>query len=224
MKKIAFLTLATAAAVACSSPAGEAVEATEAQAATEVTGAQAYAVATAASNLNWIGYKTHIDWSHNGTVAIQEGSLKVENGKVVGGTVVMDMNQIVSNDIPKDNENYGKLIGHLASPDFFDVANYPTATFEITNVAEQAGEGTNVMVSGNLTLRGITKNISFPANIAVNGDAVEFNAPEFTIDRKDWNVMFGSTTALSGMSAAELKDKLIDDNIKLSFAVKATKA
>lgn len=224
MKKFSLLALAAISAVACSSPAGEAVEAADAQAATEVVGAQSFSVATASSSLNWIGYKTHIDWSHNGTVAIQEGELKVENGQVVGGTVVMDMNQIVSNDIPKDNENYGKLIGHLASPDFFDVANHPTATFEITSVSDQAGEGTNALVSGNLTLRGITKNISFPANIVVNGDAVDFTAPEFTIDRKDWNVMFNSTTALSGMSAAELKDKLIDDNIKLSFAVKATKA
>lgn len=209
--------LATATLAACSSPAGDAVETTEEQAVQEVAGAQSYAVNTAASSLNWIGYKTHIDWSHNGTVAMKEGTLKVENGQVVGGTVVFDMSTIHSNDIPKDDENYGKLVGHLKSADFFDVANHPTATFEITGM-------NNGVVSGNLTMRGITKNISFPANVSMNGDVVEMTAPEFTIDRKQWNVSYNSTEALSGLSAAELKDKLIDDNIKLSFTLKAEKA
>ena len=192
----------------------EAVEATDAQAVEAAAGAQELAVNTTASTIKWVGFKTFVDWSHNGTIGIKEGSFKVENGQLVGGTFVIDMNSIVCNDIPQDDENYGKLIGHLQSDDFFAVAENPTATFEITGVTPGA-DGLST-ISGNLTLRGITKNISFPAHVMVEEGKAMIHAPEFTIKRTDWNVNYNN----SGMTELA-KDKLIDDNIKLELNVQA---
>ncbi len=81
----------------------------------------------------------------------------------------------------------GNLTTHLQSPDFFDVREHPTATFESTRVVS-TGDAT--MVTGNLTLLGETKEISFPADVTVsNGDLV-LNA-RFLINRSEFGMDFG---------------------------------
>jgi polyisoprenoid-binding protein YceI len=131
------------------------------------------------------------------------------------------MNTMVAEDF-KENKKYADLMGHLASPDFFDVANYPTAEFVITGVEAAANDekGTTHKINGNLTMRGTTKNISFDAKVVVSDQGVSFSAPEFGIDRKNWNVMFSSTGAENFASLT--KDQLIDDTILLWMDLTAT--
>jgi polyisoprenoid-binding protein YceI len=151
---------------------------------------------------------------------ISDGSFDVKEGNLVGGSFTIDMGTIVAEDF-LGNEKYDDLIGHLNSPDFFDVATYPTAKFEITGVKENASEegGTSHLVMGNLTMRDQTNNITFPANVKVSDTGVELSAPEFGIDRTKWDVMFHST---GDAGFAELtKDQLIDDTILLWLDVKA---
>src|SRR6478609_7649535 len=87
-----------------------------------------YAVDTAKSIIKWTGKK--VTGKHNGSIKIQSGELKVVNNVVTGGTITIDMKSIVNEDLT-DKESNQKLIGHLKSPDFFDVEKHPTATFEI---------------------------------------------------------------------------------------------
>lgn len=201
-------------AAACGSNT-EAVEATEAQEVPSFLSATQASVDLNSSIINWKGFKTFTNDSHLGTISIQEGEFQLENGKLVGGRFVIDMNSIVCTDLEDETYN-AKLVNHLKSNDFFAVDSFPTATFEITNVVEEVNseKGTSHLISGNLTIRGITKNITFPANVTVDENGVSLSAPEFGVNRTEFNVMFRS----SGV-AGVLKDQLIDDNMLLTINV-----
>ena len=79
-----------------------------------------------------------------------------------------------------------KLTKHLKSPDFFDVEKFPTATFRSTGIKK---EGPQHTITGDLTLHGVTKRISFPATIQVTDAQVKANA-EFSINRKDFGIVY----------------------------------
>jgi polyisoprenoid-binding protein YceI len=83
-----------------------------------------------------------------------------------------------------DNDD---LTSHLKAPDFFDVEKFPQSTFDVTSL-EKAEEG-SWNISGNFTLHGVTKNITFPATVSQNGDTVKINA-DFDINRKDFGIVF----------------------------------
>ncbi|MCH8554557.1 MAG: YceI family protein [Schleiferiaceae bacterium] len=204
---------------ACNS--GETVEATDAVDVQEVS-AEAVTYSFGSDQaLTWEGHKPFVEnYGHYGTIKIAEGSLMVKEGAIEGGSFVIDMNTIIAEDMI-GNENYDKLVGHLNSDDFFAVEQFPTSKFEITNVVAETDEekGTTHKISGNLTLRDQTKNITFGANVMMTENSVTLSAPGFKIDRKNWNVMFGST-GIEGLA----KDKLIADDIALKFEISATKS
>jgi polyisoprenoid-binding protein YceI len=164
-----------------------------------------YKVDLAGSTLGWTGTKP--SGKHNGTVALSGGSLQVKKGKVLGGNFTLDMKSIADTDM----QGGGKegLEKHLKSPDFFDVEKYPTAMFEITGITSLAAtqhvfyEGATHNISGNLTMHGVTKNISFPAMVNVNGKSLTASA-DFNVDRTEWGISYGS----DGKVAKEINLKL----------------
>lgn len=81
-----------------------------------------------------------------------------------------------------------KLTDHLKSPDFFEVREYPTAKFESTKIAP--GEGGETIITGNLTLHGVTKEISFPATVDSTGSGLTVHS-KFDIDRTQFGMTFG---------------------------------
>jgi len=220
MKKSSLFTMAAAAIFAlasCNSAADKKVETTDAQEAATSDEAAQYAIASDAK-VYWKGFKTNVDWSHWGTINVEDGAFEVKNGELVGGSFSIDMTSMVAEDF-KESPKYNDLMGHLASPDFFDVENHPKSKFTITNVVASADEtkGTTHKVSGNLDVRGISKNITFDATVVVEDGMVTLSAPEFGIDRKEWNVMYNSTG--SPDVASFTKDKFIDDTILLWLEV-----
>lgn len=170
-------------------------------------------VDVAGSEIAWLGSKP--TGTHNGNIALKEGSLAIENGTLTGGSFVIDMSSINVLDIPADNEGNGKLKGHLSSPDFFDVAKYPSSKFVITGVEDK---GDKLHVTGNLTLKETTKSITIPAILTKEGNVTTFKSETFSVDRTD----FGITYSSKKFDAA-LKDKFISDLMEISFTVK-TKA
>jgi len=100
-----------------------------------------------------------------------------------------------------------KLTGHLKAPDFFDVENHATAKFEVTAFTKKSES--EYELSGNLTLRGTTRNITFPTQVAVAGDSVNVKA-EFDINRQDF-----------GIAYAGKKDDLIRDAVIIRFDLTA---
>lgn len=168
----------------------------------------AYTVDAAKSSITWLGKK--VTGSHNGTISLKSGSLNVNGKNVTGGTFVIDMTSI------KDADGSDKLEGHLKADDFFGSAKFPTSTFVITKVA---GKGANVTVSGNLTIKGITKPLSFPATVAVNGDGtVSALAGKITVDRTKYDIRYGSKSFFDSIG-----DKAIDDNFEIGVKLVAKK-
>ena len=168
-------------------------------------------VDVASSVITWKGSKP--TGSHNGTIMLKEGSLNLEAGKLTGGSFVIDMSSMKNVDL--DAESGAKIVGHLSSPDFFDVATYATSKFVITSVAEVEGK---LAVTGNLQIKDVTKSITIPATLVSDGSVTTFESEKFNVDRADFNVKYGSKKFFDN-----LKDKFIDDMIEFSFTVK-TKA
>lgn len=205
MRNLMLFAAASFFAVACTSApdsdeaqVGDAKEVTDASAE-----AVAYAVDTDASLIEWIGTKTN--GRHNGVLNLASGTLQVKDGTIEGGEFAMDMNSMLSTDKAMDEENNMKLTGHLKSADFFKVEEFPTATFVLTGVEaatqpveENPEENTEEidqyrvtnpthMISGNLTIREVTKGITFPAKVEMTENGIMAIA-KFNIDRKDWNL------------------------------------
>jgi polyisoprenoid-binding protein YceI len=171
--------------------------------------AQAQSVNLESSSVEWVGKK--ITGTHSGTISLQSADLTVDNGMIKGGTFVMDMNSIVCTDL--SGKGAGKLEGHLKSDDFFGVEAFPTATLVITDV-NKAGLKNELTVTGDLTLKGETKSISFPASVSGNkAEATIF------IDRTKFGIKYGS-----GSFFDNLGDKAIDNMFELRVALDLTPA
>lgn len=176
--------------------------------------AQNYKIETGASVLKWTGEK--ILGKHWGTVKIKSGTVNMANNKM-NGEFVIDMTSIVSDDLKDDKATHDKLVGHLKSDDFFSVAKHNNATFKLKKADPynpKKGENYNYMVTGDLTIKGITHEIRFPANIDIKDGNMTALA-EFTIDRSKWDVRFGS-----GSFFDNLGDKAIYDDIKFELTLK----
>lgn len=183
------------------------------QAATKKTTAKKVTVNTADSRVNWIGKKPAGE--HNGYIKLSAGSVELAGNDIAGGSFVIDMNSIVNLDLNDEGMN-NRLVGHLKSADFFDVEKYPSASFVITKVnrlkstVTGAGKMTH-RIEGNLTMKGITKPVTFDASVNVTGGKLTATSESFVINRTLWNVNYQSKSIF-----AELKDQFINDDITLT--------
>ena len=210
MKNVLFLALALFLVACGGAPEGEKVEAQDAVETAEPAAAStSYTVDTDNSTINWIGAKFTGD-QHTGTINITDGKLMTEGNELVGGSFVIDMTSIKNTDLPEDKQ--GNLVGHLTSGDFFEVETYPTATFEIAEITAVEGNPEQTHnITGNLTMKDITKSITIPAQVSIADGSLSAKTTQFVIDRTAWNVVYGSTTT------GALKDKAIKDEIALQI-------
>lgn len=185
-------------------PAAEPAEKPAAEAVAEPVAAKGTPVAIdlAKSSLHIVGAK--VTKQHDINARDWAGEVSLDGETVVGLNFTVQMASIEA--------DHPKLTGHLQSDDFFDVANHPTSTFTSAEIKAEAGEGTTHSVSGDLTLRGATKRISFPANIAVAADGVTGKA-EFVINRQDFGVAYPGKP-----------DDLIKDNVALTIDIVAPRS
>jgi polyisoprenoid-binding protein YceI len=158
------------------------------------------------SNLKWIA--TKVTGKHEGTVKLASGSLQSDGKNLTGGSFDIDMNSDIS-----DKETNGKFIGHLKSEDFFGVEKHKTAHFVIGKVTPKSGN--EVEITGKMTIKGITKDITFPATITHAGKSIKAKA-KITIDRSEYDVRFGS-----GKFFADLGDKIIHDDFIIDLDMEA---
>lgn len=164
-------------------------------------------VDTQKSSVEW--YAEKVTGKHNGSINLKSGQLMNNHGRF-GGNFVMDMTSLVCLDL-KDGSK-AKLEGHLKSEDFFSVQKHPSASFEITSMAPISGAkagSPNYTVNGKMTIKGITNDISFPANVTVTGSSMVASA-DIKIDRSKYDVRYGSKTFFS-----DIGDKAIYDEFTL---------
>ena len=204
----------SSAVIGCKKKADEAKTTDAVEASDANMNAVKYLANTAESVITWKGFKP--TGTHNGTINVESGVLNVNNGKVESGSFLIDMNSIADLDMPADDENNAKLVGHLKSADFFDVEKYPSAAFEVTGFEEKDGK---TMLSGNLTLKEKKNNVSFPVSVVEGNDDVTLTSEAFTIDRSKWDVKYGSKSFFD-----DLGDKFINDDIELTITLKAKKS
>lgn len=157
-----------------------------------------YKVDTESSQVMWQGSKPLVtNYFDQGTIKISGGELKVAGGAISGGTFTIDMNSITASKTGKGSGEDG-LSKHLKSADFFDVAVHPTSTFTVTNV-----NGNNI--TGDLTIKGVTKSITFPATISESGSKVTAIA-KIEINRAEFNVRYGSGTFFENLGNNLISD------------------
>ena len=190
------------------------VAASEAAAVSDAA-AEALSVDATASALSWKGFKP--SGEHYGKLPISAGQLDIKDDVLHGGYVTIKMDGIIVEDL-KAEEGGDKLKAHLEGEDFFDVAKYPEAKFELTDVPAEGLKLANIKeLKGNLTLKDVTKNITIPV-ASIQRDAAtgkySFTSQTFRINRGDWNVKYGSKSFFTGLG-----DKFINDDIELSFVL-----
>ena len=161
-------------------------------------------VDTINSSIGWVGTMVGI-YKHNGLIALKEGNFSWDGNSFTKGEFTINMNSITQLDsLYKTVEN--KLVRHLESADFFDVNNYPTASFKITE--SNAGEST---ITGNLTIRGIT-NAETVSEIVFDKELGNVSG-KISFDRQKYGVFYKGSS----------KDMLISDVIDLKINLKLTK-
>ncbi len=204
--KTKFLTLAVSGLiffVSCENPADKTADA-KVSATVEKSGSSAESgtkyVFTPASQVNFVGSK--VTGSHQGGFKAFTGHFTIKDGAPVGNDhkVVIDMTSTFADD--------PKLTDHLKSPDFFDIEKFPQVTFDVTGFKKESA--TTYTVSGNFTLHGQTKNISFPATVSQSGDTVKIDA-KFDIKRKDFGIVYAGKA-----------DDLIRDEVVIELKLEAT--
>lgn len=165
--------------------------------------AQTTKIDAAKSSIKWVGKK--VTGSHDGTVNFKEGSLTWKRKALTGGSFVIDMTSINVTDL-KAGQGKEKLEGHLKNEDFFGTDKYPTATLKFTKVAaKSAGVYT---VTGDLTIKGITKPVTFDLKVSGKTATAHFN-----IDRTKYDIRYGSNSFFN------LGDKAINDEFEVSVAL-----
>jgi polyisoprenoid-binding protein YceI len=230
MKLFAFLIAGSMAFVSCTNaPESDEAKTTDAKSVDNEKAGDVWKLDVSNSKIDWVG--TKVSGYHVGTVPLKSGEIYVKNDQVTGGKFILDVaNMEVVGPKGSDTSANNKLLGHLKSADFFDVQKNPEGSFELTDVKPYKGDAIKDTtdprqeeinkykvtdpthtVSGNLTLKGVTKNIEFPARITVSGNTAEATA-KFNIDRKDWGIVYPGKP-----------DDLIRDAIHLGISIKAAK-
>ncbi|RZJ58153.1 MAG: YceI family protein [Hymenobacter sp.] len=165
------------------------------------------------STLGWEG--AAVTHGHKGTIQFTGGDLQVVNNVVVGGSATVDMKTIKATDIT-DADSQGKFVGHMSSADFFDAPAFPTSTFKITSIIPikgAAANADNATVAGDMTIKGVTQKISFPAKVGVK-NGVAAVAGKVTIDRTKFGLKYGSKSFFDSIG-----DKAINNDFDLTFNV-----
>jgi polyisoprenoid-binding protein YceI len=169
-------------------------------------------VNTSKSELTWLGKK--VTGEHTGKITLKEGTLTLDGAKLTGGKFVADLTSITCTDIA-DKEYNGKLIGHLKSDDFFSVEKHPTATFVVTKAVAKSA---NVYdVTGNLTIKGITKPVTFPVTVKTTATGAEANGT-MVVDRSKYDIKYNSKSFFDNLG-----DKMINDDFSIDVKLVAAK-
>jgi polyisoprenoid-binding protein YceI len=171
---------------------------------------QNFKVVSAGSGISWTGKK--VTGAHNGTIDIKAGSLLVKDGKLTGGNFAIDTTSIKILDITDPATNT-QFAGHLFSEDFFAIDQFPEATFDITGVAHP----TNgiIQITGNLTIKGITHPVSFPADVNITEESITASG-KILVDRTSYDMKFRS-----GNFFTNLGDTLIYNEFELDVKLAA---
>jgi polyisoprenoid-binding protein YceI len=166
--------------------------------------AQTKNINTTTSTIEWVGKK--VTGQHNGTVKFKDGALIFKGKKLKGGIFTVDMTSLTATDL--SGEYQGKLNGHLKADDFFGTDKFPTAKLVFKKIGTKSA---NVYtVTADLTIKGITKPVTF--DLTVNGNTA---TTAFNVDRTKYDIKYNSKSFFESIG-----DKAIYDEFELKVALK----
>jgi len=171
-----------------------------------------YGLDKGASTVKWVAKK--VTGQHNGTISFESGSVVVTKNAISGGSFVINMKSIVDEDITNEDMKK-KLLGHLASDDFFSIDKFPESKLVVKKVSPISG--TNYHFVADLTIKGITNPVEFDANVTFNGNQLNTKGL-ITVNRTLYGIKYGSGSFFQGLG-----DKVIYDDFTLEFNVSAQK-
>jgi polyisoprenoid-binding protein YceI len=170
-----------------------------------------YSIDTAKSVLTWTGSMKLTGEKHIGYVYISKGELLVADDRLAGGTAEIDMNSIEY----ADKSNTNTPVHHLKSPDYFDVAKFPTSKIAITKVVPE--NDTALLITGNLTILDVTRPVTFPATFTLNEGTINTSG-KLVIDRTDWGIRYRS-----GKFYDKFADQVVSDEMEFEIKIIAKK-
>jgi len=167
---------------------------------------EVYKADTQKSSIEWIAGK--VTGEHRGIVKLSGGSLALEENNLKSGSFTIDMKTMSVTDLKGSSAQ--NLLGHLKGEDFFSTDKHPTSTFALTKIS--AINGDKATISGNLTIKGITNAISFPATIKKQKNTLTAVAKDVKIDRTKYDIRYRSKSFFG-----DIGDKAIDDEFILNI-------
>jgi len=165
------------------------------------------------SEIKWWGHKVVKTkaTSHYGTVKLKSGKFNFDKTVLVDGEFIIDMRSLMVADLSGDDQT--KLTNDLKGPTFFDVKKFPTAKFHLKRIIPLANEEYNSTIVGDITIKGVRKTISFPANAYITQFTVEIESSRFSLNRRDFKVFYQSS----------VKDYFIKDEMEIQFKLSTEK-
>lgn len=160
-----------------------------------------YVVNPTKSVVKWAGKKI-VGGDTQGTILVSKGNLGFANKQLKSGEIVMDATSITS------EKASPRLVAHLKNADFFDVEKFPTGSFFITSVKVEKELS---QISGKLTIKGITKDLTFPAQITYGKDVVVAKATGIKVNRIAYDVKYRSGSIFSGLGDGAIEDDFVLD-------------
>lgn len=181
-----------------------------------------YSVDTNDSVITWQAGKPAISgYVNTGTFQLQSGRIELTN-ESLSGDFVLDMNSLKVTSLGGGKVGQESLLEeHLKAEGFFDVENFPTATFTISDVSPKVLPGpdsTEYTASGQLTLKGKTNDVSFPMKVIVDKEGDVRMYASLTINRTLWGVSAGSATITD-----QITENIIGDDVKIGIEMKLVK-
>jgi polyisoprenoid-binding protein YceI len=170
---------------------------------TTATGGSVYQFSQDGSKVEFVGAK--VTRKHDGSFKTFSGKIQSPDAKPENAAVIAEI------DIGSLTVDEPKLTNHLKTPDFFDAEKFPKATFVSTAIKPGGENGATDTVTGNLSLHGVMKSISFPAKIQITADSASADA-EFAINRKDFGIVYPG-----------MPDDLIKDEVLIKLSIRAKK-
>ncbi|MDR0793641.1 MAG: YceI family protein [Chitinophagaceae bacterium] len=208
--------------VACGGSSGDKAKTGGKQEAATALG-QSYTIDTTATTVNWRATHKGGLAPRYGTIGVDKGVISVNNGAVTAGNIEINLASLKVDpaSVTEPDKKAANLEAHLKSPDFFNAATYPTAKFVITKIAAYDStqqksllQGATNLISGNLTLKDSTLNITFPAKITIGDNDVTATA-KFTIDRSAWGISYKTD--------GSPENWMISKEVQIGFDLKASK-
>lgn len=222
MRKTIIVLSCLAVLAACGGPSADKAETGEKQEAAEASG-DIFIIDTTVTAVNWRATHKGGVAPRFGIVSVPEGIISVENDVINAGSMNINLSslRVDTTSVTEKDKKASDLEAHLKSGDFFDVAKYPVAKFVITKVepfdsTQQKSllPGATHLISGNLTLKDSTLNVSFPARVAINNNELAVDA-KFTFDRSAWGINYKTD--------GSPENWMISKDVELGIALKASK-